>query len=232
MPNYITNQIELIGSSEDVANLVNEFSTFYPRTPCKSHDGNLVYKKVGSDYSYGWLNTETNEFTTRNEPTVVGIPDGYEQDFDEEWTRFPDFAKIVIPPNDDAYNDKPNQEEAKKSPNWWYNWNVKHWGTKWNSSQCKKKSENTFQFETAWRGVPDLIRIISVRHPNVTIVYKYSDEDTGYNCGVGAFKNGEHDFKQLEGGSVESYNLCFELKPDVKENYKLSEQGKYVYVED
>lgn len=43
-----------------------------------------------------------------------------------------DFSKIVIPPDDPAYNDLPSQSQAKISPNWWYHWNRKNWGTKWN----------------------------------------------------------------------------------------------------
>lgn len=71
-----------------------------------------------------------------------------------------DFAKIIPPPNSKAYKDLPDQETAKKSPDWWYNWNCEHWGTKWNSYHGKIIQQSKYkivcQFDTAW-GPPEPI---------------------------------------------------------------------------
>lgn len=98
MPNYIKNRIELIGSPEQVKSLVERYSTFFPPVPSKSHDDSLIYKKNGEDYTYGWLDQKTNIFTQRGEESVIGVPNGWEQKFDEQWTRFPDFNKIIPMP--------------------------------------------------------------------------------------------------------------------------------------
>lgn len=230
MANYIKNRLTLNGSEEQVHNLITSLSTFFPSVPRKSYDGRLVYENKETD-SYGWLNEESNIFTHSNRDEVVGIPNGFEQSFELEWTRFPDFEKIITPPDDPAYHDEPSQEVARNSPNWWDTWNRANWGTKWNCFECEKLEENVFQFETAWNGVPDLINAMSVKFPDVEIQYEYSDEDTGYNCGAYTFKAGFHKGGHLENGSTEAYKLSFKLRPEYAKYYKLVD-GEYVYKEE
>ncbi len=103
----------------------------------------------------------------------------------------------------------------------WYNWAVANWGTKWNAYQQEKPENNVIMFETAWAGVPDLIDKLSVRFPEVSFTYKWSDEDTGCNCGTGSYKNGELEINRPENCSREAYELAFELRPHYKEYYKL-----------
>lgn len=228
MPNHITSLVELIGSETDIQSLINDFSTFYPSEPAKSYDGDLIYKKEGTEHEYGRLKEETGVFFRRGEEDVVGVPDGYIQYFETEWTRFPDFAKVIPPPNDDAYNDKPNQDVANKSPNWWYTWNSKHWGTKWNSYSCKKISNTVYQFNTAWAGVPHILEIISKKYPSVHIKYTYADEDSGYNVGCYEFHNGCSKKNVPDGGTKEAYDIYFTVNPDEKVNYELID-GTYKY---
>jgi hypothetical protein len=113
----------------------------------------------------------------------------------------------------------------------WYGWSVENWGTKWNSSECEKISDTVFDFVTAWSGVPKLIEKMSCEFPDVKISYEYSDEDTGCNCGIGNYLNGEVEFRRLENSSIEAYELAFKLRPDNKEYYQLVD-GKYKYVDD
>ena len=103
----------------------------------------------------------------------------------------------------------------------WYDWSIKHWGTKWNSSECEQIDENTFEFQTAWSGVPELIDKMSVQFPTVKIWYEWSDEDTGCNCGRGEYQGIKSDVIRLVNQSKEAYELCFKLWPHKKENYQL-----------
>ncbi|AZA60793.1 DUF1281 family ferredoxin-like fold protein [Chryseobacterium indoltheticum] len=231
MPNYIKNRITIIGTTEQVSEVFDKYNTHYPSTFRKSYDGLLIFKndKTGE---YGWLDEISNEFTRRNEKAVIGLPDDWTVEITPIMEHFPDFEKIIQPPKDDAYNDLPNQREAEKSPSWWRTWNLKYWGTKWNSSENEKESDNTFTFITAWSGVPELIRIMSSQIPDVQIDYEYADEDTGYNCASYSFKNGEVlTKKEPEGGTLDAYELSFKLRPDDKEYYNL-EDGAYVYIEE
>jgi hypothetical protein len=276
MPNYIKNRIELSGSPEEVAAILDKFGTHFERTPALAVDGQLIYihKQTGEP---GWLDKPKGVFRRRGQSDVYDVPDCFEQSYEEAWTRFPDFNKVVPMPKSlevssnslgemahellfgtkmkkffqlsFAENQRrfrelniAQQKEAVDlaiqyqsnlelyGATTWYDWSIENWGTKWNSTECLKFAENTYDFITAWSGVPELILKMSESFSDVTILYKYSDEDTGHNCGIGEFKNGETDFRQLEGGSREAYELAFELRPDRAENYQLV-GDKYEYVE-
>ncbi len=228
MPNHIKNRIEILGTKEQVKSIVEKYSTFYESKQHTNYDGFLTFEHQETG-DCGWLNPENNIFTfSDGETQNDGIPKLYIPLMKKEWTRFPDFEKVIIPPNDPAYNDLPSQLIAKNSPNWWYNWNVKNWGTKWNAYSCERIEENIYHFETAWSGVPDLIHKIAKNNPNIQIVYKYADEVTGYNVGLYLFKGATYIKTVIEDGSKEAYDIAFELRPDIKENYVLVED-KYEY---
>lgn len=276
MPNYIKNRIALSGSPDEIAALLEKFSTHFERTPSLTDDGRqiFIHKQSGEP---GWFDKSKGVFSRREQADVYEVPDGFEQDYEEAWTRFPDFNKVVPMPKSlevpssslgemahellfgtkmKKFFQLPFEENQRRfcklnieqqreavdlaiqyqsnlesyGATTWFDWSNENWGTKWNSSECLKFAENTYDFITAWSGVPDLILKMSEVFPNVTILYKYSDEDTGHNCGVGEFKNGETDFRCLEGGSKEAYELAFELRPDRAENYQLV-GDKYEYVD-
>lgn len=98
MPNHVKSRLELIGSGKQVKKVVESLSTFFPSVPDKSHSGELIFKEKGMEYSYGWLDEETNMFSRRDMEDVKDVPDGFEQKFTDEWTRFPDFNKIIPAP--------------------------------------------------------------------------------------------------------------------------------------
>lgn len=147
MPNHITSRIKITGEPEKVKAFIDEYTTHCPSVPDKSYDGDLIYRNGDN---YGWLNENTNIFHQRDKPDAVGIPEGFVQLFTEAWDRFPDFAKIIPPPDTPAYRDEPNQQAVRKLPDHWYNWNTKYWGTKWNCYSCKKISDTEYEFQTAW----------------------------------------------------------------------------------
>lgn len=109
----------------------------------------------------------------------------------------------------------------------WYSWSIQNWETKWNASDCEGQG-NSFDFTTAWSGVPKLIEKMHMKFPTVKIVYEFSDEDTGCNCGIGVFENGQVNFRKLENLSIEAYELAFKLRPDSKEYFSIID-GKYEY---
>ena len=112
----------------------------------------------------------------------------------------------------------------------WYDWSSENWGTNWNA--CEPTIlENCIIFDTAWNGIVKLIEKLSKYFPDVTFEYKYSDEDTGCNCGYGMIINGISSMTYLKNGSREAYELAFELRPDYVEYYNF-ENGNYVSVEE
>ena len=274
MPNYIKNRIQIIGTPEQIEQVLNRFSTNYEKEIRTSYDGDLVYKdKVTGEF--GWLNQKTNEFKLRGrELPLTGVPDNFEPHYNEAWTRFPDFNKIIPRPeslditsdnwimpleNQFSFNTifKDHVDKLKdvcsKCPDrkeemvnnflqgirnyidhghaTWLGWSRANWGTKWNSSDCDKVDENTFDFITAWNGVPELIEKISIEFPEIEFIYEFSDEDTGCNCGRGIFLHGNTSFHQPENCSKEAYDLAFKLRPDNAKYYTLVD-GNYKYKEE
>ena len=102
------------------------------------------------------------------------------------------------------------EEQKYGKENCWYEWRCNNWGTKWNAFRSSE-SGNIIEFETAWCGVPDLIRKLSIIFPNVEFEYFYADEDIGHNAGHFKFKDFEPFNYFIISGSKESYELAFEL---------------------
>lgn len=66
-------------------------------------------------------------------------------------------------------------------PFFWYEWNVKHWGTKWKTFDVYvDKASLTIEFQTAWTGVMPVIEVLAMHFPNTRIKYGYETED-GYS---------------------------------------------------
>ena len=116
---------------------------------------------------------------------------------------------------------------------YWYDWAIANWGTKWNAygSPDDRDTDDTIYFETAWSGVPIILKALSEKYPNVKFIYAWADEDTGCNVGTATAENGNVEINTLENSSKEAYDLAFELNPENKEYYQLV-NGQYEYVEE
>ena len=91
----------------------------------------------------------------------------------------------------------------------WYDWCVTNWGTKWNAFDVCV-GEKDVSFTTAWNGVPQLIHYIASLFPNVTIKYRYADENIGYNVGDYCFKGNE-----IEDNTPNEFEDCEKLACDI-----------------
>ena len=277
MPNHIKNRLTISGDETSIGLMLKEISTTYPAEIDKTYDGRTIYENKNGDY--GWLNNKTGKFETGKKEIVIGIPDGFAVKINPEWTRFPDFNKVVeMPESLDLESNslvemaiknslqmgfhenelvrflEVANREKSKSPlelndkDWndyisglnnvrkygfinWYEWSIENWGTKWNSYSCEKLEDNVFQFETAWSAVPNLIEKISLRYPTISILYEWSDEDIGSNCGYSHYLNGEIDLIKIKSGSKEAYEMAFKLHPGYSDSYSFID-GEYVYKEE
>lgn len=229
MPNHIKNKLELIGSNADIDAMIAKFSTYHKAEIRTAHDGAAILRNKSDDFNVLWLNLSNGICHNRDGAVGYGVPEGFEIEIRDSLTSFPDFAKVIPPPSDDpAYNDLPSQDVAKNSPNWWYNWNTKNWGSKWGGYSYERLGITTFIFETAWSSCHIIIEAMSLQFPSVTIKYTWADEDTGHNSGRAVYHNGLIEMDRPEGGTKEAYDISFELRPDRKENYELI-NGKYQY---
>ena len=91
----------------------------------------------------------------------------------------------------------------------WYEWCNKNWGTKWPAYCQTQINSNTIEFQTAWAGVPELLRTLSEKFPEVTLEYEFADEDYGHNVGEYTFKVGDIENENLpDDGSPEALKIA------------------------
>jgi hypothetical protein len=66
---------------------------------------------------------------------------------------------------------------------YWYDWNIKHWGTKWNSYSFRQISDTCVVFSTAWNAPAPVIQKLAERAGS-SIKHEWADEDMGNNVGI------------------------------------------------
>lgn len=113
-----------------------------------------------------------------------------------------DFNKLIPMPAEldgtKSPSDLPAEESQKLIEKYgadnWYDWRLENWDTKWNGYQLdedKLESESEkCVFYTAWSMPMKVALALSGRFPDVKIIWKYADEDIGYNCGEKVFLGG------------------------------------------
>jgi hypothetical protein len=222
MPNHIRNRIELEGKQEDIKKFFAKYST-------KEEDGSVRlpdFKKViprpeslditsGSDGMLG-------------QQIIEGRTDGIIT-WDEARKRFyknPIEKRLEIIELGIKYI----KNKLEHGHTTWYDWSCEHWGTKWNSYN-HSSGESYCEFDTAWSSVPLILEAMSKEFPELRMLYKWSDEDIGYNCGTALYENGLSFEDVPKDGSLKAYALAFELRPGLEEEFKLV-NGEYVSIDD
>lgn len=232
MPNHVTSRIKLVGSEEKVREIIKKYGTEVPaRLNLTADEEEIICKDSNKpdSWSCGWYNPKTGIFITGHGDTrkeVQGLPEGWEMGITPAYTHFPDLDKVVPEPDE--------VKQTHGASGWnpdWMAWRREHWGTKWNTYEPVKVSDNTFEFQTAWNGIPAIIKEMSKNFPDVYFIYMYADEDTGSNTGMGIFYNGMGGVGTPENQSIEAYNLAFELNPHQKEYYELVD-GQYRFTDE
>jgi len=232
MPNHITNRIEIIGTKEQIKEMFQKFNTHVPAALNRAHGGSIICRKKDTEgFNVGWFNEKTGVFSKLDCEDIIGLPDEWEFEIDPAVDIFPDFKK-VIPQPDNIFNGDLGQKEEemcrKEGRPTWYDWNIDNWGTKWGGYDYKKLDENVFKFDTAWSSVPKIIYKICEEFPDIELLYEYSDEDFGNNCGSIRYKDGKFETFTPDGGSLEAFEIGFKLQPWQKKYYELVD-GEYNY---
>ena len=232
MPNHVKNRLEILGTKEQVKEVVNAFNIHHPASLNRAHDGSIICKEKNTEkFSVGWFNEKTGMFNRRGMDDVLGLPEGWDFEIEKAFDHFPNFEKVIPQPDNIFRGDLGKKEEEmckREGRPTWLGWNRDNWGTKWNSYNCEKVDSNIYTFDTAWNGVPILIEALSKQYPDIEFIYEYSCEDTGYNTGIYKLKNGIVNEEHPENGSKEAYELAFKIRPHYKDDYVLTD-GNWEY---
>jgi len=230
MANNITNSLQFLKCTKRrIEDIYEKYSTFHKSEHRETPDGRLIYKKGDT---VGWLNKSTGIFEVRYKKGrgffYGEIPYGFVPYMSEPSTEFPDFNKIIPQPRniflEEISKDDKIRLRKEGIPNW-YDWNCEFWGTKWSAYSCRTEKDR-FLFETAWSGVPNVVRELSAQNPDIEIVYKYYDEDLGRNLGQYIFVNGTASCEYFpEDDSQEAYQLILEVNPNESESFETTKDG-------
>lgn len=113
----------------------------------------------------------------------------------DDYTHFFDFNNVIKTPDDIFQGNLGSEEREKYGDKNWYDWNLKNWGTKWNS--CENQYDDIevlsdkpdailqydFSFQTAWSTPEPVITKLMLDNPELLIEVDYADEDLSNNCG-------------------------------------------------
>lgn len=88
----------------------------------------------------------------------------------------------------------------------WYEWRVKHWGTKWNTDETVVLDDNMVTFNTAWNMPDEVFREISKKY-HTTVKVVYADESMTENSGYIVYDNGHVTVNEM--GDVDSESEKF-----------------------
>jgi hypothetical protein len=79
--------------------------------------------------------------------------------------------------------------QISSQPDWWYNWNVANWGTKWNcgevwhdrtTEQITEEGRTSYNFDTAWSPASPVIEALAEQFPTLTITHRYCEAGMGF----------------------------------------------------
>lgn len=90
-------------------------------------------------------------------------------------------------------------ERNSSHPDWWYNWNVANWGTKWNcgevwhdrtTEEITEEGRTSYNFDTAWGPSLAVVAALAEKFPTLTITHRYCEGGMGF-AGQVVYLNGE-----------------------------------------
>ena len=78
--------------------------------------------------------------------------------------------------------------QISSQPDWWYNWNVANWGTKWNCAEVwhdraddmNTAGRTSYNFDTAWSPAEPVIEALAEQFPTLTITHRYCEGGMGF----------------------------------------------------
>ncbi len=234
MPNHITNRIAVYGSQEETAKLFDFIKSDSPdeRGEYALFDFNKIVPMPASldiessseakDGMQYLLYKQSNCLQRAKYAScaLVSKMEAMKTEDPERFARHIELGKQYL------------RNIADHGYSNWYEWRCDIWGTKWNAYEIEKIDDHTITFQTAWGGVPGLIRRLAKKFPNVKIEYDFADEDTSYNVGSFVMAGDDVQDNSPADASPEAWALVFDLGVADPDDYEEQPDGTYKYKED
>ena len=192
MPNHVTNQVNFIGTDEDLQKLreavkgtdkIFSFNSFYPMPEELDITSpvTIVSEKKYKEYLEKKSKNELGDFYTK--PITKKMQDRFIKEYGVDN---------------------------------WYDWRLGNWGTKWDCYDIISDEDfvDSIEFSTAWSTPIRAMLKLSSLFPNVEINVKYYDENIGYNIGKYTLIGGELVEEYEPNTSYDSLSLYYEMTED------------------
>lgn len=216
MPNWCVNQLDITGDEKEVLRLIELV---------KGEEDGFDFAKIvpPPDSPFYAANETQNHFQCGCEPKYVELPelpevvaytdnDGKEVMRKQGEWRVGDLPiRKITESNGTIEMDSalyfggseicPIHEQLKVSshPDWWYNWNVRNWGTKWNCGEVWNDREDSgsvvegttsYNFDTAWSPAEPIAAALAEQFPSLEIAHRYCEGGMGF-AGEVIYRGGE-----------------------------------------
>lgn len=234
MPNHITSRLKIMGDATKVAEVFNFIKADEP-----DKDGNFrlfdLEKIVPMPKALDIDSSSVGEDGMKYLVAMAG--DILERSAYEKSHHYAHMKEMELT-NPKMFNEAMAQGKirlhniADYGVSDWYQWRLRNWGTKWNTYEYRRLDDNTIEFQTAWNGIPDMVRLVAEKFPEVTIEYKYADENWSYNVGSFIFHGEDIEDLSPENESPEAWELVFELGVANREDFVQEPDGTWKYRED
>ena len=206
MPNWCVNQVDVNGDEAEVARLIEfvkgdedafDFAKIVPPpdSPLYSVSDKQNHFQCGCEPVYvelphlpevvSYTDSDGNDVMRKQgEWQVNGLP--LKKSFEsngtiQDITHIGFGGKEVCPIHD--------KDKNSSHPDWWYNWNVANWGTKWNcgevwhdrtTEQITEAGRTSYNFDTAWSPAEPVIAALAEQFPKLAINHRYCEGGMGY----------------------------------------------------
>lgn len=209
MPNYVYNIIQATGDKDEVKRMMDAVTTMTEEgIPCFDFNKLIPMPeelRVTNDGTFS-IRDHINHYLTMVNPNTPDYEMGFEKLSDEEFGElYKALCEYYNQENShllNCYMPVPNAEEAQQGDKLahnianygdptWYEWSIKHWGTKWNAFYPTPADENTLSFCTAWASPIPIVDKLAEMFPSLEFEHRWADENYGCNLGRSIYKNGK-----------------------------------------
>lgn len=211
MPNHVTNEITINGTPEQIKAVrdfmrseENPFDFSKLSAMPKGLEGTQSPCRIISQAEY---DTQERAIALLNKKVANGQPLTQEEESKVKWG----FSRGITQEMSDELMEK-------YGFNNWYDWQLAHWGTKWNSYDHflmdEEDEENElFGFSTAWSHPIPIMESLSIKFPTIKFSVRFADEDFGYNLGEYDILDGLIENENFpEGGSLQAKMLALDIQ--------------------
>jgi len=114
-----------------------------------------------------------------------------------------------LPTPDQSKFEDMDYNEQKDNPDYWYNWNIKNWGTKWDAGSTafiggyQRNTDGTstafYIFDTAWAPPEAWLVHVAPLYPTLSFKLEYREEGMGFSGILGLHRGNVVENQTWEG---------------------------------